>query len=225
MTDTPKPTVVLGVTVGAYFGSKLTLRVRSSVLTVVLAVVLFGLFPLSNRALLSCLTLPTSCRNIHEQQVQLGLFCRAFYDEGGIAANDIGAICYFADPHLLDVWGLGTLELCKARLELQGRVNPWPRISFLDGLVRAQGVDAILVYDRVLGRFGAADSVGWIRVGSWTIEHNIVCAQDEVAFYAPDSTRARRLADALTRFSSALPPTVRQAGLAHGGGMQAPLPP
>jgi len=35
--------VVLGVTLGAYFGSKLTLRVRSSVLTVVLAVVLFAL--------------------------------------------------------------------------------------------------------------------------------------------------------------------------------------
>ena len=35
--------VVLGVTLGAYFGSKLTLRVKSSVLTVVLAVVLFAL--------------------------------------------------------------------------------------------------------------------------------------------------------------------------------------
>jgi uncharacterized protein len=35
--------VVLGTTVGAYFGSKLTLRVRSSVLTVLLAVVLFAL--------------------------------------------------------------------------------------------------------------------------------------------------------------------------------------
>jgi uncharacterized protein len=35
--------VVLGTTVGAYFGSKLTLRVRSSVLTVLLAVVLFVL--------------------------------------------------------------------------------------------------------------------------------------------------------------------------------------
>jgi uncharacterized membrane protein YfcA len=35
--------VVLGTTLGAYFGSKLTLRVRSSVLTVLLAVVLFAL--------------------------------------------------------------------------------------------------------------------------------------------------------------------------------------
>jgi uncharacterized protein len=35
--------VVLGVALGAYFGSKLTLRVKSSVLTVVLAVVLFAL--------------------------------------------------------------------------------------------------------------------------------------------------------------------------------------
>jgi uncharacterized protein len=35
--------VVLGTTVGAYIGSKLTLRVRSSVLTVLLAIVLFAL--------------------------------------------------------------------------------------------------------------------------------------------------------------------------------------
>jgi uncharacterized membrane protein YfcA len=35
--------VVLGTTLGAYIGSKLTLRVRSSVLTVLLAVVLFVL--------------------------------------------------------------------------------------------------------------------------------------------------------------------------------------
>ena len=34
---------MLGTTVGAYFGSKLTLRVRSSVLTLLLAVVLFVL--------------------------------------------------------------------------------------------------------------------------------------------------------------------------------------
>jgi uncharacterized membrane protein YfcA len=35
--------VVFGVTVGAYIGSKLTLRVRSSILTVLLAIVLFAL--------------------------------------------------------------------------------------------------------------------------------------------------------------------------------------
>jgi uncharacterized membrane protein YfcA len=35
--------VVFGVTLGAYIGSKLTLRVRSSVLTMLLAIVLFAL--------------------------------------------------------------------------------------------------------------------------------------------------------------------------------------
>jgi uncharacterized protein len=35
--------VVLGVTVGAYLGSKLALRVRSSILTILLSVILFAL--------------------------------------------------------------------------------------------------------------------------------------------------------------------------------------
>ena len=46
--------------------------------------------------------------NIYQQQVQMGKFVHQFYNQASLAAIDIGAICYFSDAHLLDVFGLAS---------------------------------------------------------------------------------------------------------------------
>lgn len=49
--------------------------------------------------------------NIYEQQVQSAKFLHQYYNTSKVVANDIGAICYFSDIHLLDVAGLGSKEM------------------------------------------------------------------------------------------------------------------
>lgn len=49
-------------------------------------------------------------KSIFEQQVQSARFLHHYYNTSKVVANDIGAICYYSDIHLLDVAGLGSAE-------------------------------------------------------------------------------------------------------------------
>jgi hypothetical protein len=139
----------------------------------------------------------------------MGRFCQASYAGRGIAVNDIGAVCYLADPQIFDVWGLGTLDVCQARLQAGGGDGvTWPDIERLAELAASRHVEAIIAYDSVLAKYGDPARAGWIHVGSWTIHDNVVCAAARVSFYAPDATQAPVLARALERFAPQLPASV-----------------
>ncbi len=49
--------------------------------------------------------------NIYEQQIQSARFLHKYYNTSKVVANDIGAITYFSDIHLLDIVGLGSMEM------------------------------------------------------------------------------------------------------------------
>lgn len=81
--------------------------------------------------LLSCLTLVfkigitsylivVGSKNIYEQQIQSARFLKKYYNESKVVANDIGAICYFTDIHLLDFEGLGSKEVMPFRIRRIG---------------------------------------------------------------------------------------------------------
>ncbi|PIF43332.1 4-amino-4-deoxy-L-arabinose transferase-like glycosyltransferase [Chryseobacterium sp. 52] len=59
-------------------------------------------------------------RNIYEQQVQSSEFLKKYYNSSKVIANDIGAICYFTDIHLLDVAGLGSKEMVPFKVKKKG---------------------------------------------------------------------------------------------------------
>lgn len=48
--------------------------------------------------------------NIYEQQIQSAKFLHTYYNTSKVVANDIGAITYFTDIHLMDIAGLGSAE-------------------------------------------------------------------------------------------------------------------
>ncbi|MGU3374114.1 hypothetical protein [Chryseobacterium sp. M5A1_1a] len=59
-------------------------------------------------------------RNIYEQQIQSARFLKKYYNDSKVVANDIGAICYFTDIHLLDFEGLGSKEVMPFRIRRIG---------------------------------------------------------------------------------------------------------
>ena len=59
--------------------------------------------------------LPQCTTNIYEQQYQMGLFVRRYYQGSTVALNDIGAVNFLADIHCLDIWGLANAEVAAAK--------------------------------------------------------------------------------------------------------------
>ncbi len=74
-----------------------------------LALLLF--FPLAMKGGRLLWFLPQCTTNIYEQQYQMGLFVRRYYQNSTVALNDIGAVNFLADIHCLDLLGLANAEV------------------------------------------------------------------------------------------------------------------
>jgi len=167
-----------------------------------------GILPLQNRCKVSNVLIPWACRNIYEQQYQMGLFLKNFYPEASIAANDIGAVSFLGDVHLLDLVGLASIDVLKSKTEGSYTTQQINQLS------KRRDVALAIVYDTW---FRLEDLEGvpseWIKVGDWKISDNVVCGGNVVSFYAVKASEKERLIYNLRLFSYMLPPTVGQFGL------------
>lgn len=166
--------------------------------------VLIGLFillviPIVGRGISALRFGPKASNNIYMQQYQMGRFLKEYYNEESIAANDIGAINFLADLKTLDIVGLGSIEVAKAKQkgEFSG--------EWLENLSKEKGVRIAVVYDRELKN----SPTNWIKVGEWKIENNVVGASEVVAFYAVDPGEVNLLRKNLKSFASELPRGVK----------------
>ncbi len=147
-------------------------------------------------------TVPAT-RNIYEQQYQMALFAHRYFDHEGVALNDIGAVAYFADTRMLDLFGLASREV-----SLLKRTGAYTKDS-IRSLARANSIRLVIIYD---SWFQGLIPDEWIKVGEWTIADNMICAGPTVSFWATDKAGANRLAMDLKDFSPSLPRTVIQTG-------------
>ncbi|MFZ0960554.1 MAG: hypothetical protein WAO35_06575 [Terriglobia bacterium] len=151
--------------------------------------------------------LPQCTTNIFEQQYQMGLFVRRYYQNSTVALNDIGAVNYLADIHCLDLMGLATEEVSARRQKHAFDVSDVERIS------KETGARIAIIYD---SWFVGQIPPEWSRIGRWTIPNNVIAGGtvggDTVSFYSVDPTEAQHLSESLTDFSSKLPAEVIQRG-------------
>lgn len=170
---------------------------------------LLPLAVLGSRGYISLSHIPQASHNIYEQQYQMGLFVRQFYRGASVAANDIGALSYLGEPRLEDLWGLASLDV--ARLRMEGEFTS----QQIDKITRSKGTKIAIVFDALFND-GRVTSGGlpaqWIRVGSWRLFDNYICAEDTVSFYAVDRSEERALIAHLRQFASRLPPEIGQSG-------------
>lgn len=162
------------------------------------------MLPFVKRAVVTLTRTPQATTNIFEQQYQMGLFLKKFYQGTNIAANDVGAINYLADIKCLDLWGLTNLEVLKLKMK-QKYSTPW-----IHDLSRQNMVKIALVYESWFKIYGGIPP-WWTKVGEWRILNNVVCSDDRVTFYAVDPSEADNLAKNMKAFSSYLPKFVLQS--------------
>ena len=194
---------------------------RSQRLALLAVAVLFFAAPMWARAAKAWGQLAPASHNIYEQQFQMAQFVRQSYRGQGVAVNDIGAVDYFADIGLVDLWGLGTMEVTQAKLD-----HTYSRAT-VRGLLKKRAVQLIMIYPGWSYEYGGLPPE-WVPVGQWTMPNNIVCGDPTVWFYAPNATLVPKLTEALRAYSRRLPPDILQTGfycgepLPHVGGVYAP---
>jgi hypothetical protein len=167
-----------------------------------------GLPSLIGRSSVSYKRIPSACRNIYEQQYQMGLFLMYFYPESTVAVNDIGAVSFLGDVHMLDLVGLASADVLRSKTECSYTTQQ------VDQLSRNRDVAIAIVYDSWF-QFENIRGVPseWIKVGEWKINNNVICGDNVVSFYAVKVSEKERLINNLRLFSSILPVSVGQSGL------------
>jgi hypothetical protein len=171
-------------------------RIATGILAALLA------YPFVGRASGALLHTPPAARNIYEMQYQMAMFLNGFHPESPVAANDIGAVSFYNDFPLLDLYGLASMDV--ARAKLGGTYDT----QMIEWMVRESGAEVVVVYDYWFDRYGGLPP-SWIKVGEWHFTDCYVCGGDVVSFYAPDPAQADALRAQLAEFAGSLPERVK----------------
>jgi hypothetical protein len=163
-----------------------------------------GTAPLWVRAFKAQGATPLACANIHDQQVQTARFLARYFPHDLVAVNDIGAVAYYGDEPILDLEGLASLTVARAK---SYRIDRPLNVSQLASL--AKDAPVAVVYEEWFPQLPKT----WVRVGRLRIDSNIVCASNAVAVYATSGANVPRVLDALVAFGPSLPAEVRRDGV------------
>ena len=109
-------------------------------------------------------------KNIYEQQIQMANFLHQKCDTCSIAANDIGAITYFTNIRLLDMYGLGSYEV------IEHKKNGTYTNEVKNNLLKTKNIKLVIVYDNW---FKNMSMDNYTKIAEWKI-----FGGDTVAFYS-----------------------------------------
>lgn len=168
------------------------------------AAVAVGTAPLWVRALQAQGATPMACANIHDQQVQTGRFLSRYFPHDLVAVNDIGAVAYSGDEPILDLEGLSSPAVARAK---SYRIDKLLNARQLASL--AKDAPVAVLYEEWFPLIPTT----WVRLGRLRIDFNRVCASSSVAVYATSGASVPRVLDALRAFGPSLPADVRREGV------------
>ncbi|WP_312511035.1 hypothetical protein [Chryseobacterium culicis] len=120
--------------------------------------------------------------NIYEQQIQSARFLKKYYNTSHIVANDIGAICYYTDIHLLDVIGLGSKEMVD--IKVRKTVFDDEVEEFLAGYTKENHYQLAIVYEKW---FDGHIPESWKKIADLEVSgKSIVLGDRHVVIYSID---------------------------------------
>ena len=164
---------------------------------------------LTGRSMVAGWSLPKYSRAIYLQQWQTANFLSAYYRDAAVAANDIGAIDYRTDLHLLDLEGLANADIFAAK-----RAGIYST-QFIDEEAKKRGVEIAAIYDSWFSLHprlpygGPPIPSSWIRVRRWQVPHREQLGDATVSFYGLTPEEAKRLDARLRTFEAALPKEIK----------------
>jgi len=173
---------------------------------VVSVVVCLGTLVVLGRAASALKQTPEAMNDRYLEHVLVAQFVRDHYNDSVIVVNDIGAVAWYTDARMLDMFGLASREPVAFRRRPGGYtaqdVRDWAaghgaRIAILQ-----------VMWAEVAPRIPKE----WIEVGEWHLPRNVVFGDTRIGFFAVDPAARSTLAADLSRFRAMVPPQVRQTG-------------
>lgn len=146
----------------------------------------------------AALVTPLAASDIYEQQYQMARFAQSFYRRA-VAVNDLGLVAYGNTHYTLDLWGLGSEQVRKARTA--GQYGP----AEMATLASDHGVGLVMIYDAWFPK-GVPSS--WTKVAVLRTT-TVILSQRDVAFYRTPLADAAEVTSALQAFKVTIPPRDR----------------
>lgn len=165
-------------------------------LAVAICILLIGdTYPLFHRFQRSTKEIVQAAGNIRDQQLQMARVIRNLGPGARVAANDLGAVSFFTEARVLDLWGLGDNVIARAKRD--GRKTE----EYLRERMEEKKTDFVVCYPSWFSP-SAQLPESMITVQFWQLRDNLVCASDTVAFYATTPEAALMLATALQSYQA-----------------------
>lgn len=133
--------------------------------------------------------------NIHDQQRQMAIVTRHLGKGARVAVNDLGAVSFLSDAHVLDLYGLGDNSLARAKHD---------KVYGADCLrlrLEEERTDFVICYPAWFTGPNHLPAT-LIPVETWILGDNRICSDDTVVFYATSQEAAGKLAAALEAYRS-----------------------
>ena len=146
----------------------------------------------------TALVTPIAASDIYEQQYQMARFAQSFYRRA-VAVNDLGLVAYGNNNYALDLWGLGSEQVRKARTA--GQYGP----AEMAALAGDHAVGLVMIYDVWFPK-GVPSS--WTKVAVLRTT-TVTLSQRDVTFYRTPLADAAEVTSALEAFKATIPPRDR----------------
>ncbi|MCU7614207.1 hypothetical protein N0B16_07130 [Chryseobacterium sp. GMJ5] len=135
-------------------------------------------------------------KNIYEQQVQSAKFLHTYYNASKVVANDIGAITYYTDIHLLDIAGLASTETIV--FNENHNLFDFRFKTFLTDYCEANTYELAIVYETWMqGQVPES----WKKAAVLKISHTITVANPEVSIYSVNGKNIEQLKQNIKQFN------------------------
>lgn len=191
-------TVVIGLIIYKYAKSFISYTGKKMYVAIIFVFFIL-IFPFVLRSAAAYTKAKQACINIYEQQNQMGNFIKKYYDRDTVAVNDIGAVSYFKQNGIVDLWGLADIDVAKSKR------NNYSTPAFLYNLANQKNVKLAVVYD---SWFDSSLLKKWQKVATWQIKNNVICGDSIVSFYAVENNIAPALKTNLEAYQKLLPADV-----------------
>ena len=191
-------TVFVSILFSRYY-KPLRLRENKVLLPVLVLISFFLFFPLILRSAAAYSKASQACINVYEQQYQMGSFVKKYYNTDTLAVNDIGAVSFFNESSVIDLWGLANMQVAKAKKD--NAATP----DFLNAVTKNNNAKFAIVYD---SWFDSVLLNKWNKVATWQIQNNVICGDATVSFYAVDLNNSSSLKVNLEAYQNLLPKDV-----------------
>ena len=158
--------------------------------------VLMNVFLLFYKLWSAHLVLNDGGKNIYEQQMQSAKFLHTYYSTSKVVANDIGAITYYTDIHLMDIAGLGSVETIVFNENKKTFDDQFE--SFLTEYCDKNQYDIAVVYESWLQGHVPKN---WRKAATLKIKDKITAAQGKVSIYSIDTNNLQSLKSNIKQFN------------------------